>query len=248
MDRNKVAENYYKVSLIYNYLMKRINYGAWAKYLYELVKPGLTSGSKVLELAAGNCSLANNFTKYFPYLIVSDLSKYMLRSDEKNQLPKVCCDMTKLPFKNKFDLIYSTFDSINYLTSKKKLLETFKQISFAITADGIFTFDASLEKNSLIHIKQPIREGDYNGIHFKQISKYNKDSRIHKNIFFIVDNNISYTEVHKQKIFPFETYFEMLDLAGLYVQECYNTFTRKAGGPHSERVQFIAKRKNNVSI
>ncbi len=248
MNKNIETENYLKVSLIYNYLMKGIDYGAWANYLNGLVKPELKNSSKVLELAAGSCNLANNFVKYFPNLVVSDLSWYMLKTDRKNQIPKVCCDMIKLPFRIKFNLIYLTFDSINYLTSKKKLLELFKQISTLLDVNGIFTFDASLERNSLVHIKQPVREGDYLGIHFKQISEYRKASRIHKNIFSIIHNNTAYTEVHKQKIFRFETYFEMLEIAGLYVKECYDTFTRKTGSPNSERVQFITKRKSNVKF
>ena len=157
--------------------------------------------------------------------------------------------MTNIPFKIKFDLIYSTFDSVNYLTSRKKLLDLFKQVSELLSPDGVFTFDASLEKNSMTHIKEPLRKGIFNGIHFEQTSEYNKISRVHKNVFMIKDNDGIHTEVHRQKIFPFETYFELMDLAGLYVKRCYNSFSYDEGNADSERVQFILKKvKSNAKL
>ena len=248
MNRKKEAKNYDKVSLIYEYIMRKIDYQTWAKYIYSLVKLNLNSNAKVLEIAAGNCRFANNFSKYFPDLTVTDLSINMLKCDAGNKLAKVCCDMTLLPFNNKFDLIYSTFDSINYLTSRKKLLTFLKQTAALLSDNGIFTFDASLERNSLIHIKEPYRKGNYNGILFEQRSEYNFETRIHKNIFSIVDNDKTHLEIHKQKIFPFETYFEMLNNGGLYVKDCFKAFTYDPGDSDSERVQFIIKRKKNVNI
>ncbi len=248
MKSNNQLKNYDKLALVYEHLMRRIDYQTWAKYVFSIVKTSLNSNARVLEIAAGNCKFGNYFIKYFPFLTVTDLSLSMLKSCSGAISNRVCCDMTLLPFKNKFDLIYSTFDSVNYLTSKKKLLAMFKQVSNLLTTGGIFTFDASLERNSYIHIKQPYRKGAYKGINFEQKSEYNSKSRIHKNIFSITYNGISHVEIHRQKIYPFEDYFELLNTAGLYVKDCFNAFTYDPGRPDSERVQFIIKRKSNVSL
>ncbi|MDR3628113.1 MAG: methyltransferase domain-containing protein, partial [Ignavibacteriaceae bacterium] len=204
----------------------------------------------VLELGAGNCSFAKHFSIYFPKLLVTDISQNMLLSNESGLFPRVCCNMTALPFKNKFDIIYSTFDSVNYLTSRKKLLDMFKQVSGLLTDKGVFTFDASLEKNSLLHAKEPERKGSYNGIKFKQKSEYDTVTKIHKNTFMIkLETGEIFSEMHKQKIFPFETYFELLEQAGLLVKHCYTAFTYKDGSGESERVQFITKRiRKNVDL
>ena len=152
--------------------------------------------------------------------------------------------MSAFPFKNKFDLVYSTFDSVNYLTTRKGLVSLFKEVSEHLNDKGIFTFDASLEKNSIIHSKLPLRKGIYKGIHFKQKSEYDYESRIHRNIFKIkTKDGEVYTEIHKQRIYPFEDYFEFLDLCGLYVEECFDAFSFQNGGPGSERVQFIVKKR-----
>lgn len=234
-------KNYDKVASIYPYLMRSIRYDIWARYIYKVVKSYVGENSLVLELGAGNGQLADYFKNYFPDLIISDLSFNMLCNTESNKIPKVCCDMTLIPFKGKFDLIYSAFDSINYLTSKKKLLSLFKEIKLNLKKEGIFTFDVSLERNSLRHMKEPIRRGSYKGIHFVQKSQYSSKSRIHKNYFRIEKNNEVYEETHRQKIYPFSEYFQLLEKAKLQVLECYETFSFKDGNAGCERVQFLVR-------
>ena len=231
--------------LIYGHLMRKISYKIWAEYIATIISEYVPDDAHVLELAAGNCKFANYFVYFYPNLFVTDLSKNMLASDKKKLVPKIACDMRFLPFKTKFDLVYSTFDSVNYLVTKQKLLGMFKQVSASLTEDGVFLFDASLERNSIIHTKIPNREGKYKGIIFQQKSEYNAKNRIHTNSFLIKSQDGKlYTEIHRQKIYPFEVYFELLDKAGMYVVKCYNGFSFKDGGPDSERVQFITKRKN----
>lgn len=239
----KEEKIYRKLPLIYHYLMRSVSYDEWARYIYRLIGGRVKKHGHVLELGAGNCKFAEFFSYYFPNIIVSDLSFDMLRSGGK-KMPRVCCDMTAFPFKNKFDLVYSTFDTVNYLTTRKGLVNFFQETADHLTDKGIFTFDASLEKNSIVHSKLPLRKGIYKGIHFKQKSEYDAESRIHKNIFKIkTKDGEVFTETHKQRIYPFEDYFELLELCGLYVEECFDAFSFHDGGPDSERVQFIVRKR-----
>lgn len=56
-------------------------------------------------------------------------------------------------------------------------------------------------------------------------------------------NGETITEIHKQKIYDFYYYFEVIESCNLYVMECFNSFTYKDADENSERVQFIVKRK-----
>ena len=246
-EKNKIYE---KLPLIYNYIMRNVNYSGWAKYIFTLVEKDTTRNSTGLELGAGNCRLANHLGAFYPKLVATDISKNMLASDECALFPKVCCDMAILPFKTKFDFIYCTFDSVNYLTSRKKLLEMFKEVANLLTNEGIFTFDVSLEKNSLRYSKEPERQGTYKGVKFRQKNEYDIKTKIHKNIFLIkLNSGECFSEIHHQKIYSFETYFELLEKAGLFVRNCYDAFSYKEGSPESERVQFITKKiKRNVNL
>jgi ubiquinone/menaquinone biosynthesis C-methylase UbiE len=232
---------YDKVADIYPYLMRTIRYDRWAKYIYEIVNSSVKKSETILELGAGNGRLASHFMNYYPRIIISDLSFNMLNQDGICNLSKICCDMTKTPFKKDFNLIYSAFDSVNYITSRKKLLSFFREIKRILNNGGIFTFDVSLERNSLKLVREPFRKGKYNGISFEQISRYSPRSRIHRNIFNMELNNEKYYENHKQKIYPFEVYFQIVDKAGLYVSECFEAFTFRNGNAGCERVQFVVR-------
>lgn len=240
------TRTYNKLAEIYDYVMKNVRYDLWSEYIYSISQNHIFSIKKpqVLELAGGNCNFADYFSRYYPNLIVTDLSLQMLLNSKNKKIKRICCDMTCLPFKKKFELIYSTFDSVNYLTNKKSLLNLFIEVKKILSDDGIFTFDVSLENNSFKHIKNPVREGTYKGINYLHKSIYNRKSKIHKNIFEIkYGSGEKFKEIHKQKIYPFEIYFQIIEKAGLYVAECFNTFTFDNANADSERVQFVIKNK-----
>ncbi len=228
--------------------MKKVRYDFWTDYLYMLSKEYVPKRAKVLELGAGNCSLAHHFKEHYKKIISTDLSFHMLNSSKDKKLKRVCCNMTSLPFKKSFDLIYSCFDSINYLTRKKDLNNLFSNISSLLSNKGIFTFDVSLENNSRVHIKEPIREGKYKGIKYKHITSFDEKKKIHKNEFEIqLKNKKNYREVHKQKVYPFFDYFRLVQKNGLYVVECFDAFTFYDADENSKRVQFIVKKQDGKS-
>ena len=242
------AKPYQVLYLIYPHLMNRIKYDKWADYLFELVKKDCPKKSKVLELAAGDCSFANYFSNYYPSLIVTDISWWMLKMN-KYRINKICCNMLHPPFKSKFDLIYSNFDSINYILSGRLLLKLFTEIYLLLNDNGIFIFDVSLKKNSYLHVKGNNREGKYKGLTFRQSSTFNSSSGMHINKFNIkLANGDEYSEIHKEKIYAFDTYFKLIDKTSLYVVDCYESFTFKPGNKNSDRVQFILKKNKHAEI
>jgi SAM-dependent methyltransferase len=228
--------------------MKRIRYDKWAEYLYAIVRKDCPKKSIVLELAAGDCSFANYFSKYYPSLTLTDISPWMLKKNKVLQR-KVCCNMLYLPFKSKFDLIYSNFDSINYILSGRSLFILFNEVSRLLNDNGIFIFDASLEKNSYVHVKKNNREGTYDGLTYKQSSTFNSDTGIHINKFNIkLANGNEYSEIHREKIYSFNTYFKILDKTNLYVVDCFEAFTFKPGNKNSNRLLFKIKKNINAEI
>ncbi len=234
---------YDKVSSIYDGLMNEVNYDNWADYLKEVIGNFSKSKGPVLELACGTCRLAGILKNYFNDIVVSDISFNMLNMSKDKSLKRICCDMTSLPIKSKFPIVLSTFDSVNYLLSEIKLIKLFKEVKEILSDDGVFTFDASLYNNSLDHVKDYISSGDVNGVYFKRDSKFSRRARIHKNIFEIVDeSNKTHREIHKQKIYEFHTYFDLIYKSGMKVVECYEAFTFSAGHSESPRVQFIVKK------
>jgi len=239
----KQIDPYLHVSKIYSQLIDFVDYKWWAKYIYSITKNSLPKNPVVLEIGAGNCVLANYLSKHYKKYFASDISLQML-NQKKIPVKKICCNMTSLPFTKKFDLIFSAFDSVNYLLTKKDLLKHFNEVSSHLTENGIFTFDTALENNSYKHQKTANKSGKYKKYFYNRVSLFDPKTKTHKNIFSVIypDGNI-YKETHTQKIFPFNTFFELAEKSGLYVVNCYKAFSYTKGIASSDRVQFIMKRK-----
>lgn len=243
MPAKKQIDPYLHVSKIYSQLIDFVDYKWWAKYIYSITKNSLPKNPVVLEIGAGNCVLANYLSKHYKKYFASDISLQML-NQKKIPVKKICCNMTSLPFTKKFDLIFSAFDSVNYLLTKKDLLKHFNEVSSHLTENGIFTFDTALENNSYKHQKTANKSGKYKKYFYNRVSLFDPKTKTHKNIFSVIypDGNI-YKETHTQKIFPFNTFFELAEKSGLYVVNCYKAFSYTKGIASSDRVQFIMKRK-----
>jgi hypothetical protein len=238
------SANYSKVCDIYDHMMRKVRYDFWADYINSIAEEYIDENALVLELAAGNCRLAKYLSAYYPKLIATDLSVPMLNKYQNSNFPKVCCDMMSLPFNGKFNLVVSAFDSINYILTKKNLLLFFKEIRRVLSNNSIFTFDVSLEKNSFKHVKDPIRMGSYKGVKYKQETMFDSNKNIHTNFFSITyPNGQVYNEIHTQKIYSLDTYFDTLEKADLAVKDCFDAFTFKNGNENSSRVQFITVTK-----
>lgn len=246
----KKVEDYQALSIVYSHLMRTVNYRAWAKYIHSLVNEFLPENPKVLELASGNCKLAKHLKRNYKKIVVSDLSLRMLQSDNFTDGHKICCDMTSLPFKDKFDLIICAFDSINYLTSKKKILKLFSEISKIMKSEAVFTFDASMLANSLSSLRTPANTGKLQSTGYIQKSSFNTKTRIHTNEFIVKDiNGRVFKEQHTQKVYDFDFYFSAAEKSGLYVSECFEAFSFTEAKYYNERVQFILrKNKSNAVI
>lgn len=236
---------YDKVSAIYSSLMKKLDYESWSNYILEIADGHVRNGANVLEIGAGDCKIAGYISTRFQNYFATDISLSMLKSSVADNLQKICCDMTEIPFKEKFDFIFSNFDGINYLLNQKLLAKLFNEIFYLLEMEGVFTFDVSLEENSLDFILSKSTEGRYNGYLYQLVSKYNKLSKIHYNKFYIWnESGVIFKEVHKEKIYNLDTYFKLAEKAGLFIVACYDCFTFKDVSPKSKRAQFVMRKVN----
>ena len=75
------------------------------------------------------------------------------------------------------------------------------------------------------------------------VSKYNKRTRIHSNNFYIWNKaGEKFKEMHKEKIYNIDTYFELSEKAGLQTVECYDCFDFSDVNSKSKRAQFVMRK------
>lgn len=240
-----IVANYSVLAKIYPHLMRSIDYKKWTQYILEIRKEIKKKNITALELASGTGEISKIVFSKMKLFIPIDISFSMLQNSNYDGISAVCCNMIYLPFKNIFDFIFSTFDSMNYLQKKEDYFQLLNSVSNCISSNGIFTFDVGLENNSIKHEKHLNRTGKTEGISYSQKSFYDRNSRIHYNQFQIrLADGTRVEEIHKQKIFRFEDYFDIIDKTDFYVSACYNTFSFDNANEKSGRIQFILKKKN----
>ncbi|KUO62460.1 hypothetical protein APF79_08130 [bacterium BRH_c32] len=236
---------YKYVALFYSHLMESIDYSVWGEYLIDLIEWEGIKHPSILELSSGLGNLSLVLSKRFRKIICSDNSLDMLLNFKNQKTPKICFDMKAIPLKKEFDIVLSTFDSINYLLTYKELVKHLMSVKNCLSKKGFYTFDASLELNSVKYSKLLNRKGEFENIKYRQRSFYDIEKKIHTNKFEItLPDGKSIQENHRQKIYPIEAFFKAADESGLYVQDCFNCFTFDSVNKKSERAQFILRRND----
>ncbi len=236
-------KDYTIVAEIYNHLMRKIDYKDWAEYLFDIIKEYHEGELNALELASGTGTLGVEFSKYAENIIFTDLSKNMLLHTNDN-FYRVCSDMTRLPFKKKFNTIFSTFDSLNYLLESEQLVKCFNEVEKILTNDGIFTFDISLELNSKKFLKHLNRKGKFKEFSYIQKSNYDEQNKIHSNNFLIKKDDFVFEEDHKQRIYSVEEILEISEKSDLRLLDVFEAFTLRDLTEKSLRAQFVLGKKN----
>ncbi len=67
--------------------------------------------------------MAEIFSKKYKNYFATDISLSMLKGSSNNYIAKICCDMSAIPIKTKFDFIFSAFDGVNYILKQKAFVK-----------------------------------------------------------------------------------------------------------------------------
>ncbi|EOD00906.1 class I SAM-dependent DNA methyltransferase [Caldisalinibacter kiritimatiensis] len=244
-------EAYKEFAYIYDELMNDVEYKTWFEYIKEIIKTKNIKGKKVLEMACGT----GNFTEYLcneGYDVTCfDISQEMLtiayqKLRKYRNVTILNQDMTEFKLKDKFDVIVSICDSINYITDLKNLHKVFSNVYEHLNEGGIFIFDI----NSYYKLKNIIGNNvfvDENEKVFYVWENYydnNLDVCEFYLNFFVkeCDRYKRFEEKHLQKAYRSEEIINALKLAKFNTIDVYDAFTFKAPTNNSERINFIAKK------
>lgn len=133
---------------VYDEINKELDYKSWADFIEKTAIDKLgKSLDLVLDLATGTGSMALELSSRGYDVIGVDYSSEMLgvarERAEKSGLDILwlCQDMREFELYGTVDLVVSTLDSINHLTSEKDLKKCLSLVHNYLNPDGIFIFD-----------------------------------------------------------------------------------------------------------
>ncbi len=239
---------YKEIAPYYDLLMKNIDYERWTSYLLHIAKVYSIQLTYVCDLGAGtgnsSIPIVNNFNNF----VFLDKSFYMLREAIKKKPDglMIVGDFRNLPLKREFTLVYSLFDSLNYLINEEELRNCFKEVWRILLPDGFFIFDMNTVKGIKVIALEGEKTEEIDGIYSIWRYKLQDDIiTLYLTLFVKQKNNYKrIDEIHQERGYEPEMVNELLESAGFQVIANYNCFKMEKANKNSKRIMYVVKKKN----
>lgn len=244
---------YQALAPIYDRLMSHVEYDEWIVLLQKIFKKHFKNKSdiSILELGGGTGKLGEKIRMHGLKYVGSDYSSQMASQAKKRNLPFVCADARKIPFKGTFDCILFLYDGINYLNSIDEYAGLFNEAGNCLAEDGLFLFDITTETNSINHFYDYLDFDEFDNYSVVRHSFYDELTLTQYNDFtiFNLDQKSSlYTkckEHHAQKVFPPQLIEEVIPRDIFCIEGIWDDFSMKKYSSKSERIHFLLKKRKS---
>ncbi len=237
----------------YDTLMAGVPYSFWLRYLKKLLKLNRARPKKVLDLACGTGNISELLAKSGYEVTGVDLSAEMIREAQGKAIRNKCeirylvQDAVTLDLPGeKFDLVVSMFDSLNYIIDPDELSKAIKRVRQHLIAGGLFIFDV----NSYFALQHNFFDQDnmYEDEQLRYVwrSEFDPETRlctIRMRFFAMGPRGVDeeFREVHQQYAYTESDLKTMLTEAGFDVVNCFNAYTLDKVTPTTDRIFFVAK-------
>lgn len=127
---------------IYDSMMEYVDYDEWARLIDEKIKP-FVNEKNILEIGCGTGEIAVRMQKkgYKVEAIDNSIEMLKLAKEKYENIEFIKKDMRNLGYEDKFDVVISVFDTLNYLNSYDDLILSLEGIKKSLKSKGVFLFD-----------------------------------------------------------------------------------------------------------
>ena len=240
---------YKEFSEIYNKLVFDIDYDFYVETIKKEVELNGIEPENILELGIGTGNLTKKLDYEYNSYYGIDLSSEMLEIASNNlvdmpNLTLINADIAKFKLEDKFNLAFSTLDTINYILDSNKLKDVFKNIYDSLTNNSVFIFDINSENKLRDVLGNNSYVYEYDNIFYTWQSFLDEEEDIVDFVldFFIEENGLykRITEEQSEKIYSLEYIQELLKNIG-FSKITYKDFdTGKIVNNKSQRILFTA--------
>lgn len=241
---------YNEFSTIYDRLMADlgVSYKEWSDYILKVLGDNLKEKT-VLEVACGTGNISEYICKHVKELDVMDLSSEMLsiaeqRMRKDKNVHFYRSNMLDMRFNKKYNIIYSSGDSVNYLKNLEEFKKFLENAYNHLAPDGLLTFDMkTLSFISDYRENTDIFEFD------DLVCIYNSDIEDNKVIhdlqwFSLEEDNLysRHFEYQEQYLYSSEAIKKLLLEVGFKDIIGFSFNSLVEGDEREKRIQFFAKK------
>ncbi|MEX2478723.1 MAG: class I SAM-dependent methyltransferase [Gracilimonas sp.] len=254
--KTEQTEIYSALAHLYDTLMKDVDYEMWADFIDEVIQTHHSNPEDVMELACGTGAISLYLAQFDEYnLTATDQSDAMVEkarqkaAEQEAEIQFHTLDFRDINSSQKYDVIFSVFDSVNYLHSKEDILKMLKGCEQILKPDGLLIFDFSTPQNSLEAVDYlNNEEGSFGSYRYFRESRYEPAEQFHYNKFDIEvlaeDGKTvlrSFNEVHKQRIYSLKEMLSILEQTSYHQVAKYEGFDLIDADENSTRVTMVLR-------
>ena len=239
---------------VYDYLMTDTPYDQWYDLLLQTIKKYDVKGKQVLDLACGTGEMTHRLSKDGYVVLGVDLSTKMLEeAQHKSHEQALKCkfinqDIRALDLFQKYDLVVSFCDAVNYMIEDDDLLKMLQSIYKYLNEDGLFVLElSSYYKLSQVLNQNTFTEVDDDVVYIWDNYFDEATDVLEFDLTLFVEKNGLYErfdEYHKQRAYSLKTIKDLLEVSHLQCLEVLDSNTGKAVTHESERWLLIGRRKH----
>ncbi len=254
--KTEKTEIYSVLAHLYDTLMKDVDYEMWADFIDEIIQTHHPDPVDVLELACGTGAISLHLETFKEYnLTATDQSDAMIEKarqkaeKQEAEIQFAIMDFTNINSKKSYDIIFSVFDSVNYLLEKEDILKMLEGCWEILKPGGLLIFDFSTPKNSLEAVDYlNNEEGNYENYRFFRESRYEPSEYFHYNEFEIdemADDGKTvlrnFHETHKQRVYSLNEMLSILEQTSYHQVAKYEGFDLVEADENSTRVTMVLR-------
>lgn len=241
---------------LYDTLMEDVDYEMWADFIDEVIQTHHPNPKDVLELACGTGAISLCLAELGVYhLTATDMSAPMVEraklkaKDERLDVDFGVMDFRDINSDKKFDIIFSVFDSVNYLHTEQEILDMLRGTHKILKPGGLLIFDFSTPQNSLEAVDYlNNEEGSFGAYRYFRTSRYEPAEQIHYNEFEIDEMSEDgktvlhkYQEIHRQRIYSLKEMLSILEQTPYHQVAKYEGFDLVEADDNSTRVTMVLR-------
>ncbi len=241
----------------YDRLTYDVDYAAWADYIEKHFARHPLPGKTVLDLACGTGSLTRELALRGYEMIGVDLSPEMLsEAAEKNRGVGpiepifLCQSMDRLDLYGTIDACVCCLDSINYVTSPKKLQKAFERVHLFLMPGGLFLFDVNTPEK-LAAMDGQVFLDETEDTYCVWRGEFSRRSRLCSYFMdiFRLDQQTGLwergEELHQERAYTPAELTTMLEKAGFQEIKTYGTLKMRPPVPGEGRIFFTARKESS---
>ncbi|MBN2091902.1 class I SAM-dependent methyltransferase [candidate division KSB1 bacterium] len=250
LQKKKTVAPYSKLALVYDFVMRHVNYREWAAFVNRIFIKNSEEIRTVLDVACGTGSFLIEFKKFNYDIAGFDFSHEMVQQarfkirNKGLKIPLWHGNMSQFALQYQFDAIVCLYDSINYLFPVDRLGQFYQACYENLKSSGFLLFDVCTERNSIKYFKNYYDYEQTTQFRVARKSYYIEEERIHGNDFKIQFRNdrTIYYEFHRQKIYLIKEIEASIPQDLFEIVAVLDGFTENRGSEASERVHFLLKK------